>query len=178
MSFDFINLVISGRLTRDPEIKKIDNPNGQLNIMRFTIANNFKRRENEANYFDCEFWFRDISNYFYDRLKKGTFVVLNGYLRHDRWTSKIDQTQKNRIIIVVTNILSLVTKDNNRVNDGFEKKDVKNGISEKILDSTKVNNFSDNYDNIDHNIEEFSDYGGEDPEFENYNSFDEPNNFS
>jgi|GEM_PF-4417452 single stranded DNA-binding protein len=158
MAYDFINLVLSGRLVKDVEMKKIDNPNGTRYILSFTIANNFKRKENETNFFDCQFWTTNMPNYILERLKKGTFVVINGYLKQEKWTSKSDQTQRSKITIVVTNFLSIDSK----IQDSVER-------DNQILKDNSISS-----EEVIHEYDEIV----EDDDLSEFNSFEEPNNFN
>lgn len=173
MSFDFINLVISGRLTKDPDIKRIDTQNGQTNVLSFTIANNYRKRENESNFFDCQYWTREIPGFLSDRLKKGTFVVLNGYLKQEKWTSSVDQSTRSKVVIVVTNFLSIDNKNYVPKNQDSDKE------SQTVGSTSNSNNKFQSEDEKIHEIEDvIGDDSVIDPDFDGFEGFEEPNNFS
>ena len=83
------NINITGRLTRDAEIK----PVGDSNVISFSICNDDERKKNEAgeyesvpSFFDCSVWSKSgkIANH----LLKGKAVSVSGRIKQETWQSK------------------------------------------------------------------------------------------
>lgn len=95
------NVVISGNLTRDAEMRTT---NGGLSILTFSVAVNERRKnpqgewENYPNYIDCTLFGRraeSIQGY----MNKGTKVCVSGKLKQERWE---DKNGNNRSKVSVT----------------------------------------------------------------------------
>ena len=87
------HLVISGNLTRDPELRTIG---ADKAVASFTIAHNTKYKtqdgelKEEVAFLDCEAWGRqgEIAAQY---LQKGSLALVEGTLRQDSWTDKDGQ---------------------------------------------------------------------------------------
>lgn len=108
MASDLNVVAITGRLTRDSELRMTQSGNG---ILRFSIAVNRRKRtadgsfEDEANFFDCTLFGKSAQT-MVNYLKKGRQVAIQGELRQDRWNGQ-DGQARTRVEIFV-NSLSLV----------------------------------------------------------------------
>ncbi|MBR2587304.1 single-stranded DNA-binding protein [Candidatus Saccharibacteria bacterium] len=98
----FSKAIITGNLTRDPELRTI--PNG-TNVCSFTVAVNRLYKDSSGNqqeavsFIDCSAWGRlgeMISQY----AKKGTGVLVSGRLDQRSWEDKNGQ-KRSRVEIVV-----------------------------------------------------------------------------
>lgn len=81
-------VVLIGRLTRDPELRFI--PNSGTAVARFSIAVNreFKREgQPEADFFNIVVWGKSAENCA-NYLKKGRLVAVNGSLRNNNYEDK------------------------------------------------------------------------------------------
>lgn len=88
-------VLISGNLTRDPEIRTT--PAGN-NVLQFSVAVNDRRKnpktdkwEDYPNYIDCTVFGSQTSGrieYFKDNLSKGVKVTIEGKLRWSQWEAK------------------------------------------------------------------------------------------
>jgi len=108
MGLDSNIVVISGRVTKDADIKAIQMQTETKKVLTFSLANSFRRKENETNFFDCEFWTK--SDYYDSKLVKGNFIVAEGYLKQVRWLNKMDNTQRSKVVIVINKIISIEPK--------------------------------------------------------------------
>ena len=87
------HLVISGNLTRDPELRTVG---ADKAVASFTIAHNTKYKtqdgevKEEVTFLDCEAWGRqgEIAAQY---LQKGSLTLVEGALRQDSWTDKDGQ---------------------------------------------------------------------------------------
>jgi single-strand DNA-binding protein len=87
------SLSLTGRLTRDPEIRSV----GSTKVCTFTVANNRVIRSKRGNdgaekieitlFMDCEVWGGGAS-YFADVAKKGNLVEVRGPVEMDKFTGK------------------------------------------------------------------------------------------
>lgn len=98
-------VVVSGNLTRDPEMRSSQSG---TNILTFGMAVNDRRRnpqtqewEDYANFLDCVM-FGNRTDYMYRTLRKGTKVVVEGKLRYSSWER--DGQRRSKIEIVVDDI--------------------------------------------------------------------------
>lgn len=80
MSADVNVVVISGRLVKDPEVKEIGE--NKTNLAKFAIASD--GRKEEVSFFDVNVWGPRAVRAG-EILKKGSYVVINGRLRQEKW---------------------------------------------------------------------------------------------
>jgi single-strand DNA-binding protein len=103
MAADLNQVVLIGRLTRDAELKYT---NSGLQICRFSIANNYRRKQGEnwveeTNFFDL-FMMGRRAEALHRYLTKGTQVAIQGQLRHDRWEQ--DGQPRSRVEVFVSDL--------------------------------------------------------------------------
>ena len=98
-------VVISGNLTRDPELRT--SPGG-TNILNFGMAVNDRRKngktgewEDYANYVDCVL-FGNRAEFLSKTLKKGMRVFVEGKLRYSSWER--DGQKRSKVEIVVDDV--------------------------------------------------------------------------
>ena len=97
-----LSMVLSGRLTRDPEIKEF----GEHRFAKFSVATNRRVKQGEEwvdspIYIDCEARFGIVK--VIERLTKGSSVTVMGTGKMDRWTSK-EGENRSKLILMVDNI--------------------------------------------------------------------------
>ena len=76
-------IIIHGRLTRDPETSKA----GQSEVCKFTVAENYGKNREKANFHECEAWNKGgefIQKYF----KKGQEIVVVGEIQQRDYETK------------------------------------------------------------------------------------------
>lgn len=87
--FNSVNL--SGRLTRDPELKQT--PSG-VSVVSFAVANNrHTANGDETHFFDCVAW-RKTAEFVAKNLHKGRMVEITGRLQTRSYTDKNGQNRK------------------------------------------------------------------------------------
>ncbi len=98
-------VVISGNLTRDPEIRSTQSG---MNILTFGMAVNDRRRnaqtgewEDYANFVDCVL-FGNRAEFLSRTLRKGTKVVVEGKLRYSSWER--DGQRRSKLEVVVDDV--------------------------------------------------------------------------
>lgn len=82
---DLNKIFIVGRLTADPEFKKV----GESSLVSFSIANGRKFKSNnetkeETSFLNCEAWGK-LAKIIREYCNKGKQVVITGRLKQDRW---------------------------------------------------------------------------------------------
>ncbi len=105
-------VVISGNLTRDPELRRTQSG---MAIMSFGVAVNDRRRnqqtgewEDYANFIDCTMFgnrAESLSNY----LSKGTKVAIEGKLRWSQWER--DGQKRSKIEVIVDELEFMSSRD-------------------------------------------------------------------
>lgn len=104
------NVVLIGRLTKDPELRFI--PNSGKAVARFSIAvNRDFSKEKEADFFNIVVWGKpaeSCANY----LQKGRLVAINGNLKNNNYEDK-NGTKHYTIEIVANKVEFLEWGDKN-----------------------------------------------------------------
>ena len=106
MASDLNNIMLIGRLTKDPESKYL--PSGSA-VVEFSIANNYymsSKNSTEVNYFDVVA-FGKMAETVAKYLTKGKQVAISGTLRQDRWQDKDTNTARSRIRIIMQSMQML-----------------------------------------------------------------------
>lgn len=120
--------VISGNLTREPEVKAF--PSGKT-VINFSIANNDDHRKKDdgtwetiPSFFDVVFWTNRTQHWIQEsRLAKGNHVVCHGTIRQQRWDT--DGQKRSRVVfkIGVEDDLICSQKKGNQQNPQTETSD-------------------------------------------------------
>ena len=75
------NIVIKGRLTADPEMRKTTNG---VPVANFIVAVDRTFNRDETDFFRCTAW-RSTAEFVNERFKKGQEILLSGEMRCDVW---------------------------------------------------------------------------------------------
>ena len=136
--------VLTGRLTRDPELKYT--ANGAA-VASFTLAVNRQftnsQGEREADFINCVIWRKAAEN-FANFTKKGSLVGIDGRLQ----TRNYENKQGNRVYVteVVADNFSLLEsrKDNSNNNtNSNQSNNSKTNMSDPLADNSKPIDISD-----------------------------------
>ena len=106
MASDLNNVMLIGRLTKDPELKY---STSGMAVVEFSIANNYymsNKSSNEVNYFDVVAFGKTaetVSKY----LTKGKQIAITGTLRQDRWQDKDTNTARSKVRIIMQSMQML-----------------------------------------------------------------------
>ena len=106
MSSDLNNIMLIGRLTKDPESKYL--PSGSA-VVEFSIANNYymsNKNSTEVNYFDVVA-FGKMAETVAKYLTKGKQVAISGTLRQDRWQDKDTNAPRSKVRIIMQSMQML-----------------------------------------------------------------------
>ena len=80
-------VIISGRLTRDPEVRYTDGANGQTAIARYTIAVDRRGQDAGADFITCVA-FGKSAEFAEKYLKKGTKMIICGRIQTGSYTKQ------------------------------------------------------------------------------------------
>ena len=106
MASDLNNIMLIGRLTKDPESKYL--PSGSA-VVEFSIANNYymsNKNSTEVNYFDVVA-FGKMAETVAKYLTKGKQVAISGTLRQDRWQDKDTNAPRSKVRIIMQSMQML-----------------------------------------------------------------------
>jgi len=103
MANDINSVIVTGRLTRDAEIRYSNNG---FAISKFSIASNYSKKvgdnwETEANFFDAVLLGKraeSLNQY----LTKGTQLIIKGEVRQNRWEQ--DGQKRSKVELIANDI--------------------------------------------------------------------------
>jgi single-strand DNA-binding protein len=96
MAGDINRIILTGRLTKDPELRAI--PDSNTSVCSLRVAVNGRRRnaegqwEDQPNFFDVTVWGAQGENC-KRYLQKGRQIAIDGRLRHRQWTNNEGQNR-------------------------------------------------------------------------------------
>jgi single-strand DNA-binding protein len=98
---DLNSVSLSGRLTRDPELRTTG---GGTSVLDLRVAFGTSRKNGnewveESNYVDVVF-FGKRAEFFAERLTKGSLVFVGGKLRYEEWEAQDGSGKRNRLKIM------------------------------------------------------------------------------
>ena len=97
------HIVIMGRLTRDPELRRTGNG---ISVASFTVAvdRDFSQKggEKETDFIDCVAW-RQTGEFVSKYFKKGSMIVVSGRLQIRNWNDK-DGNKRRSAEVVADNV--------------------------------------------------------------------------
>ncbi len=100
---DFNNSSLSGRLTRDAELKYTTSGSP---VLDFSLASNQKRGDKEETMFlDCTM-FGDRAEKLVKHLQKGKSLIVSGKLRQESWEKDGDKRSKISLLVDSVTFLS------------------------------------------------------------------------
>lgn len=111
MANDLNNVILIGRITRDPEFKTV----GQTSLANFSLANNRSymdngTRKDVVNFFDCVVWGK-LSEILKQYAGKGKQIMVEGRLEQSTWDGQ-DGKKLSKIRIRVENFQLLGGRTN------------------------------------------------------------------
>lgn len=96
-------VILMGRLTRDPEMRTT--PSGK-NVCSFSLAVDRMGQEDQADFFDVSAWEKtgELVNQY---LSKGRRCLVQGRLRQDSWEDKESGKKRSRVEVVAFDVTFL-----------------------------------------------------------------------
>lgn len=107
MTSDLNNVVLLGRLTRDPELKST---NGGQVFCRFTLASNYSQKKSDGsydekpNFIDCVVWGKSAEAV-HKYVSKGRRLLVEGALRWSSWEHEGKKHSKVEILVESFNFI-------------------------------------------------------------------------
>lgn len=104
--------ILRGNLTRDPELRVIDNGKKQVKVVNFSVAVSREytkasgERDKITTFINCEAWDTG-AEVISESFKKGDLVMVEGSLRNDNWEK---DGVKHSTLKVRVNNFSKITK--------------------------------------------------------------------
>jgi single-strand DNA-binding protein len=103
-------VILRGNLTRDPELRTLDNGSRSISVINFTVA--VSREYTKANgvkdkivsYIPCEAW-DSGAELIAESFRKGDLVFVEGSMRNDKWEK--DGVKHNSMKVRVNNFSKL-----------------------------------------------------------------------
>ena len=112
-------VILLGRLTRDPELRTTS---GGKNIVNFSIAVDRGGADDTADFFEVTAW-EKLGDLVMQYLGKGRKVLVQGRLRQDSWDDKETGKKRSKIEVTATDVTFLDgPSDGNRTNIASEPK--------------------------------------------------------
>lgn len=105
---DFNQCTLVGRLTKDPEIKKVNGRDGETSVCNFSLA--VGESKDEVSFFEITCWGKiadNVDKYCF----KGNRVLVNGRLKQDRWEDNGNKRSKVKINNAMVHFLTPKPKD-------------------------------------------------------------------
>jgi single-strand DNA-binding protein len=136
MAGNINRVIITGNLTKDPELGSI--PGGGSSVCTLRVAVNGRRRtaegnwEDQPNYFDVTVWGQQGENCA-KYLRKGRPVAVDGRLRWREWTTKEGQ-KRQAVDIIADSVQFLGGRDDAGNGNGYSS-GVKPAESDVPIDS-------------------------------------------
>jgi len=116
---DVNRVIISGRLTRDAEVKNL--PSG-TSVVEFGLASNRKFKDKEdTTFIDCTM-FGDRASNLAQYLTKGKKLIVEGRLRYESWEK--DGQKRSRVGVVVDEVSFMEPPQKSEVESVSEEKSV------------------------------------------------------
>lgn len=110
---DFNKITITGRLTRDPELRHT--PSG-VPVCNFGFACNRSYRDAEGKeyedtlFIDMAAW-KHVAETCQDHLKKGSHVLIHGNLQIEKYDCKVTREKREKVKIHVREVIFLSKKE-------------------------------------------------------------------
>ena len=108
-------VAVSGRLVQDPEFRITEHGSARLSA-RLACNRSYRDRagqwQEEASFFNIVVWLK-LAEYYADRLKKGSPILVVGRLRSHSW--KDDDDTPHSIVEIQVRSLQLLEKSQNTV---------------------------------------------------------------
>jgi len=88
-------IILMGRITADPEIKKTQS---DISVCRFTVAVNRRDKEKTTDFIECSA-FRNTADFIGKYFKKGSAIIVCGALQTNSFTDKNGNKRKSYSVI-------------------------------------------------------------------------------
>lgn len=125
MGYDFNQVTLQCRLTKDPECRQT----AESMVASFSVA--VGSGKDKTDFFDVKVWGK-VAEFAKNYLHKGSAVIVSGTLGQDKWNDKTTGSPRSKVVITAKTINFAGGKKEATSNDGGSKHDVE---SERSFDS-------------------------------------------
>ena len=94
------NVTLMGRLTADPEVKKVGKDD--LSVVKFCVAVDRNGKDAGCDFIYCEAW-RATADFIGTYFEKGEMIALTGAIKVDSYEDK-DKNKRTATVVVVNNV--------------------------------------------------------------------------
>lgn len=114
-------VVISGRLSKEPELKYLPNSGTPLTTFDIAVERSYSKNKednkNNVDYFMVQCW-GNLADCVANNLEKGRRILVNGILKNNHWKDENNNFHRNEIIIART--IEFLDYPKNNSKDKFE----------------------------------------------------------
>jgi single-strand DNA-binding protein len=129
-------VIIMGRLTRDPEMRTT--PTGKT-VTSFSLAVDRQGSDDTADFFDITAW-EKLGELVNQYLSKGRRCLVQGRLRQESWDDKESGKKRSRVAVVASDVTFL---DGPSGDEGGSSATPKTGSSSKKNDDVVIEDIDD-----------------------------------
>jgi len=124
-------VILLGRLTRDPELRTTS---GGKNIVNFSIAVDRGGQDDAADFFEVTAW-EKLGDLVMQYLGKGRKVLVQGRLRQDSWEDKETGKKRSKIEVTATDVTFLDgPSEGNRTSTASESKPASKKTEDVVIE--------------------------------------------
>ena len=124
-------VILLGRLTRDPELRTTS---GGKNIVNFSIAVDRGGQDDAADFFEVTAW-EKLGDLVMQYLGKGRKVLVQGRLRQDSWEDKETGKKRSKIEVTATDVTFLDgPSDGNRTSTASESQPASKKTEDVVIE--------------------------------------------
>ncbi len=132
-------VIIMGRLTRDPEMRTT--PNGK-SVTSFSLAVDRQGSDDTADFFDITAW-EKLGELVNQYLSKGRRCLVQGRLRQESWDDKETGKKRSRVAVVASDITFLDGPNGEDNSGGGSSSDSTPKASSKKSDDVVIEDIDD-----------------------------------
>lgn len=112
-------IVIMGRLTRDPEIRYVGAENRAVTTFSVAVDRDYSNGgEKKTDFFDCQAW-RGTAEFVNKYFTKGSMIVVSGSLQFDDYTDR-DGNKRRSARVVANNVYFGESKRDRDASGGYQ----------------------------------------------------------
>ena len=114
---------ITGRITHDLELRRVENVQEPFNVVEFTIAVDRQNGKDEADFIRCKVSGKQADN-LVQYQGKGSKVGVSGRLRQESWEDKETSKQQSKTLVSCGSIEYLENKNATQVESSVTSQDI------------------------------------------------------
>ena len=92
------SVIVSGRLSKDPELKYIPNSGKPVSTFDLAVENKYKKDNNNVDFFTVQCW-NKLAECVANNLDKGRKVLVRGILKNNHWKDENGKWHRDNYIV-------------------------------------------------------------------------------